>query len=255
MEYAALVGELMKLWWVVPILAVIAIFKSAWFKGVMGEAQVKLAALVRLPKDQYHRLHNVTLATADGTTQIDHVFISRFGIFVVETKNMKGWIFGGQNQKQWTQKIYRQSFRFQNPLRQNYKHVKALEQACEVPEGTIHSVVVFTGASTFKTPMPKNVTAGGRYTTYIRSFTEALLSDDQVKQAVEQIEAARLAPNRQTQRRHVQNLNARDDSVGSPICPRCGNAMVLRKAKRGASAGNQFWGCSAYPRCRQMLDA
>ena len=35
-----------------------------------------------------------------------------------------------------------------------------------------------------------------------------------------------------------------------PQCPRCGEPMVKRTAKRGANAGHDFWGCSAYPRCR-----
>ena len=106
MDYSAIVNEVFKLWWVIPILLFISIFKTPWFKGVLGEALVKLAAKLRLPEDTYHRIHNVTLPTPDGTTQIDHIFVSRFGIFVVETKNMKGWIFGGENQPQWTQKIF-----------------------------------------------------------------------------------------------------------------------------------------------------
>lgn len=51
---------------------------------------------------------------------------SRFGIFAIETKNMQGWIFGSKRQAEWTQKIYKRTFKFQNPLRQNYKHTKAL---------------------------------------------------------------------------------------------------------------------------------
>lgn len=255
MDYGELVSQVSKLYWVVPILVVIALFQSAWFKGVMGEALVNLAARLRLPGDQYRRLRNVTLPTPDGTTQIDHIVVSRFGVFVIETKNMRGWIFGGQNQKQWTQKIFKQSFRFQNPLRQNYKHVKALESALDIPPEAIHSVVVFAGASTFKTPMPDNVAKGGGYITYIKSFTEPVLSEFQVSDVVSQIEAGRLQPNRQTQRHHVRNLKARDDTPNSPTCPRCGGVMVLRQARRGANAGNQFWGCSGYPGCRHVQDA
>ncbi|WP_163009979.1 nuclease-related domain-containing protein, partial [Pseudomonas viridiflava] len=102
----------------------------------------------------------VTLDTADGTTQIDHVFISPFGIFVLETKNMSGWIFGREKQPQWTQKIYRRTYKFQNPLRQNYKHLKALEATLGVSLEHLHSVVSFVGESTFKTAMPANVTQG-----------------------------------------------------------------------------------------------
>jgi len=78
---------------------------------------------------------------------------------------------------------------FQNPLRQNFKHVRAIEAMLDV----IHSVVVFTGDSAFKTPMPPNVTAGGGYVRYIRSFKTPALSEEQVRQAIAAIESGRLA--------------------------------------------------------------
>ena len=71
-----------------------ALFGTASGKGYMGEAKVSVTAWLALPKSTYTPFHDVTLPTPDGTTQIDHIFVSRFGIFVVETKNMGGWIFG-----------------------------------------------------------------------------------------------------------------------------------------------------------------
>jgi len=68
-------------------------------KGVLGEFKVNLATKLFLDKRIYTLLKNVTLPTADGTTQIDHVIVSRYGVFVIETKNMKGWIFGSAQQK------------------------------------------------------------------------------------------------------------------------------------------------------------
>jgi hypothetical protein len=233
MNFSPTMNEVLKLWWIIPILLVIAVVKSPWFKGLLGEALVKFAARLRLPSETYHPIHNVTLPTPDGTTQIDHIFVSRFGIFVLETKNMKGWIFGSENQAQWTQNIFKESFKFQNPLRQNYKHVKALESALDVPLETIHSVVVFAGKSTFKSPI-----------------REPVLSESEVHRVVSQIQSSRLEPSRETHRQHVQLLKARGDPSAERKCPKCGSSMVLRTAKRGAGAGNQFWGCSAYPKCR-----
>lgn len=250
MEYYAILNEVYKLWWIIPFLLVVAIFKTPWLKGILGEAFVTFVAWLRLPKDKYYRFHNVMLPTPDGTTQIDHIFISRFGIFVVETKNMKGWIFGSENQAQWTQRIFRKSFKFQNPLRQNFKHVKVLEAALDVPPESIHSVVVFAGESTFKSPMPANVTAGGGYITYIKSFSDSVLSESQVQRALRQIESSRIAPTRKNNRQHAQNLKMRTDTLAERNCPKCGSSMVLREAKRGANTGNKFWGCSAYPKCR-----
>lgn len=245
-----MINEIFKLWWVIPILLVMQIIKSPWFKGWLGEALVKFAAHFRLPAKTYHRIHNITLPTPDGTTQIDHIFVSRFGIFVVETKNMKGWIFGAENQAQWTQKTVKRSFKFQNPLRQNYKHVKALELALDVPPEAIHSVVVFMGESTFKSPMPPNVTKGVGYIGHIKSFIQPVLSESQVQQAVSQIQSGRLQPTRDTHRKHVQQLQSRSNPAFERKCPKCGSGMVLRTAKRGGRTGKQFWGCSAYPKCR-----
>ena len=250
MDLSPIINAAFKLWWIIAILLVTWGFNASRIKGSFGEALVKLAARLWLPSETYYPIHNVTLPTPDGTTQIDHIFVSRFGIFVVETKNMKGWIFGSESQAQWTQQLFRSSFKFQNPLRQNYKHVKALESALDVPPETIHSVVVFVGDSAFKSAMPPNVTRGLGYVAYIKSFRKQVLSESEIQRVVSQIESGRLEPSRQTHRQHVQMLRERGDPSAERKCPKCGSSMVLRTAKRGSNAGNQFWGCSAYPRCR-----
>jgi predicted RNA-binding Zn-ribbon protein involved in translation (DUF1610 family) len=252
MDYLPVKSILEAVWWLVPIAAAIGILKSRWFKGLVGEALVKLAGKLWLPTDTYHAFHNVTLAVPDGATQIDHIFVSVFGVFVVETKNMKGWIFGSEKQSQWTQKVYKQSYKFQNPLRQNYKHVKALESALDVPVESIRSVVVFAGNSKFKTPMPANVTQAGGYVRYIKSFRDSVLTAPEVQRAVTQIQEGRLQPSRQKHRQHVQQLKTRFDPSTKMKCPKCGSSMVLRTAKKGANAGSQFWGCSAYPKCKTV---
>lgn len=251
----AIVSALGTMWWLIPLALVLALVKTPRFKGMVGESLVKLAARIRLPADVYHPAHNLMLRTPDGTTQIDHVFVSRFGIFVVETKHMKGWIFGGEKQPKWTQKIYRKTVSFQNPLWQNYKHVKALEAMLDVPAEVIHSIVAFTGESTFKTPMPANVTHGGGYVRYIRTFKTPVLSDAQVREAIAAIEFGRLAPTRATHREHVAHLKARSDPNAARQCPQCGGEMVLRTVKRGANVGKRFWGCSTFPACRARQDA
>ena len=63
-------------------------------KGYIGELLLGLQTRLTLDRATYLRMHNVTLSIRDGTTQIDHVILSMFGIFVLETKDMWGWIFG-----------------------------------------------------------------------------------------------------------------------------------------------------------------
>ncbi len=241
-----------KVWWLAPVALVFALLGTSRFKGWFGEHMVRLSARLMLPRKIYHPFHNVTLATPDGTTQIDHIFVSRYGVFVVETKNMKGWIFGREMDRQWTQKIGRDTYKFQNPLRQNYKHIAALKTLLGIPPDTIHSVIVFVGNSTFKTNMPAKVTHTGGYVRYIRSFKQPVFSETQVENILAQIKSGRFEPSGATQKAHVRRLKARANPNAVRRCPKCGNLMVQRTAKRGTRAGEKFWGCSSYPKCKAV---
>ena len=236
--------------WLLPALFVITLLKTRWAKGHIGELLVRVFAHWKLDRNVYRRLHNVTLNTLDGTTQIDHVFLSRYGVFVLETKNMTGWIFGSEKQAQWTQNIYKRTFKFQNPLRQNYKHLKALEATLAIDPAHLHSVITFVGGSTFKTAMPPNVTKGIGFVRYIRSFREPVFSEAQVDAFTEALQTGRRAPTLATHREHVQNLQRRSDPTAERICPKCGSSLLVREAKSGANIGSKFWGCSTYPKCR-----
>ena len=242
------------LWYLIPIVIIASIIQSPWFKGVLGEFWVNLGARLFLKKDIYHLIKNVTLPTPDGSTQIDHVIVSRYGVFVIETKNMKGWIFGGVKQKLWTQQIYKRKERFQNPLHQNYKHVKTLQELLDLSDEQVHSVVVFIGDCTFKTAMPENVTEGGEYISYIKSKKEIVFSEEDAQSIVEAIESGRLKPGFRTNREHVRHLKSREAARTNEItCPRCGSKMKLRTAKKGDNAGKGFWGCSTFPKCRTTI--
>ncbi|WP_342632549.1 nuclease-related domain-containing protein [Marinobacter alkaliphilus] len=198
---------LSEFWYLIPLLIILGLIRTPWFKGKTGEFLVNASARLLLDKSRYHLVKNVTLPTTDdGTTQIDHVLVSEFGVFVVETKNMKGWIFGNPHQRFWTQKIYRSNYKFQNPLHQNYKHVKTLQALLGFDDHQMHSVVVFVGDSTFKTPMPDQVTRGLGYVSYIKSKQEAVLSPDQVKEALEKVASGRLKESFATDRAHVRHV-------------------------------------------------
>jgi restriction system protein len=75
-------------WWMIPLFFLIAFLKSPFMKGVFGEFLVNVAASSFLDKKVYALFKNVTLPTEDGSTQIDHIIVSRYGIFVVETKSL-----------------------------------------------------------------------------------------------------------------------------------------------------------------------
>jgi restriction system protein len=229
--------------------AIIAIFRLPVVKGWFGEAQGALAKHLLLDKEIYTTLNNVTIPTANGTTQIDHIVVSRHGIFVIETKNMKGWIFGDEKSAQWTQNVFGRRYPFQNPLHQNYRHIHALAEFLQLPDDRFHSVVMFWGNAELKTPLPDNVLTRG-YTSYLKRKQAVLFSDDEVKAIVEAVQSGMLPKTLATHREHVASLKARHESTTT--CPRCGNALALRTTKSGANAGKQFYGCSTFPACRYM---
>ncbi len=246
----------------------------AMFKGFVGEAFGSIAHKIMLDRSIYHELNNVTIPTPDGTTQIDHVLVSRFGIFVIEAKNMSGWIFGNEKSAEWTQSFPGGKFRFQNPLRQNYRHTKCLSDFLGVEHDKLHSIVMFWGESTFKTAMPENVLDSG-YSSYIKSKSVVLFTDYEVAEIVEAIQTGKLPRTWATRKQHITSLNERHakpapqpikvaqpkpviqpslDSA-NPACPLCSSPMVKRSAKRGANVGNEFWGCSSYPKCKGVVNA
>jgi len=262
LDFSVILAPLLQLWWILLIVVIIAFFKSPTGKGIVGEGLLNIVINIALDKKKYQLLKNVTLRTDDGTTQIDHIIVSQYGIFVIETKNYKGWIFGSEHSKTWTQSIYGKKNTFQNPLRQNYKHVKILQKLLSLDANKIFSVVVFVGEATFKTDMPNNVVYPLGLLKFIKSHHKVLFTPREMWRAVEEIEDAQLAKSFRTNREHVENLkskrsnsssrtkNTRFKSVDSLICPRCGNDLILRTAKRGKNAGNQFYGCKSYPRCK-----
>ena len=87
-DFSVIVTMLASVWWLFGIIILLLIIRTPWFKGVVGEWIVNFWAKLDLPANKYIRFYNVTLNTPEGTTQIDHVFVSRYGIFCVETKNI-----------------------------------------------------------------------------------------------------------------------------------------------------------------------
>jgi hypothetical protein len=98
-----------------------------------GEALVSRVLAPEFRPPDYHLMNHVTIQMDDGTTQVDHILISRFGVFVIEAKDYKGWIFANPTHETWTQVLFRLRFKFQNPIFQNKRHVRAVPS--RIPEG------------------------------------------------------------------------------------------------------------------------
>jgi hypothetical protein len=176
-----------------------------------GEFLLSRAALTYFHPPDYHLMNHVTLPMKDGTTQIDHILVSRFGVFVIETKDYQGWIFGNPKHANWTQVLFRAKFRFQNPIVQNLRHVSAVQDLLDfLPPGSIKSAVVFTGDAEFRTPVPQGVFSSlFDFIAYLREQTVEVMSVNRVQFCVGRIETARLAISGKTDVEHVESIARR----------------------------------------------
>ena len=180
-------------------------------RGREGEHLVS-SVLENLSNGDYEICEDLLLPTGQGdsTTQIDHAVFSRFGVFVIEVKNYSGWIFGDAKSRRWTRIHFRRKHSFQNPLHQNFQHIKALQKITSLPGGVFHNIVVFTGDAEFKTPTPSGViTHPGDLKRLIPTHQSPLLSELQVQNAI----AAVLAKTRQSdpaaKDEHIRRLQAK----------------------------------------------
>ena len=179
---------------------------SEWYKGNSGEEIVSVTTSQSLDKKIYHLLNDVTISARGGTTQIDHILVSRFGVFVIETKHMQGWIYGSPYRKQWTQVIYKNKIQIPNPIHQNYGHVKSLQSLLNLSDDQLFSVIVFTGESVIKTEMPECVVNTEGYIQFVKTKTKEFFSETEVNSLINKIESHRYKKSRMNNAMHVANV-------------------------------------------------
>jgi len=220
-------------------------FLRPMIKGWVGEVKTQLSQRIFLDSKDYHRFDNFIIKDESDSTQIDHIIVSKYGIFVIETKEMDGWIFGNERSASWTQTFYNNKRQFQNPLRQNYKHTMSLSKYLDISHDKTRSLVIFWGGSKFKTKMPENVIRGGFEggANYIKGFSEVVFTDDEVINICNKLKSGKAAMSILSGWQHKQSLKRRLES--DLICPKCGKKLLERSGAKGA-----FIGCEGFPKCR-----
>ncbi|HAX74218.1 MAG TPA: NERD nuclease [Firmicutes bacterium] len=125
--------------------------KTRWDRGISGEflTYVKLENL----KGEHKLFTNLYLPKADGkTTEIDLVMLDETGIYVFESKNYRGWIFGNEDYRNWSQTFKNgKKYKFYNPIWQNKGHINALKAVLgRDDDGLYKSYIVFSERCTLK---------------------------------------------------------------------------------------------------------
>ena len=221
-------------------------------KGEIGEKRVA-HILQRLPKEEYRVINNLLLQTSSGgTTQIDHVVISEYGIFVIETKFYKGWIYGGENSEYWTQNIFGHKYSLRNPIHQNEGHIRVLKHLLkDIGDIPFISIVAFSRQCRLGVNASSPVIYWNQIPLIIDRFRDKRLSHAQITGIHNRlIESNR--DSKDERQIHIHNVRTneqqRNTAVASGKCPRCGGTLILRHGPYGT-----FYGCSNYPRCRYIL--
>ena len=217
-----------------------------FLKGWFGEKKTSFNMWLSLDTNIYRRYHNIIIPSRNGTTQIDHLLVSQYGLFIVETKNKKGWIFGSLDQPKWTQSIYGNNYVFQNPLRQTFRQKKVLAEYLNVPESYIHTVIFFNGDCKFKTQMPRNVINSG-LGKFIKQSKNSIIDQRSLNDVINRLDLHE-THSELSKKDHIKSVHKRRSS--NTICPKCGANLVERMARNGPNAGSKFLGCESYPKCR-----
>ncbi len=241
---------------VIPIVALIGFFCLLYLwkksKGKRGEKRMA-AFLSFLPKKEYRIINDLLLQSGGHSTQIDHVVVSVYGVFVIETKYYQGWIYGGENSEFWTQNIYGTKNQLRNPLWQNQGHIKAIMRLIDEPGMIpIYNIVAFSSQATLKIDRSLPVLYWRQVVRYIKSYKEPVMSQAYAEEIYKTLLAANVT-DKAARKAHVksvkQNVKRRNTAVSNGKCPRCGGNLVLRDGKYG-----KFYGCSNYPNCSYTLN-
>ncbi len=108
---------------------------------------------------EYLIFRNLYLPYRGRTSELDILFLHERGIYILESKNYSGWIFGRQTDKYWTQCLNKKERnRFYNPILQNQTHIKALSQYLSLPGDSIKSIIVFSERCELKSVPPSSET-------------------------------------------------------------------------------------------------
>lgn len=240
-------GKLLEILIVLFVIGLIVPIIRSKLKGYLGEKEVA-RNLVWLPEQHYRVLNDVMLQTSYGTTQIDHIVVSVYGIFVIETKNYKGLITGTEYADQWTKNMYGKKYSFYNPLKQNYGHVKALMGVLGMSENRFIPIVAFSSNCTMHVQTTKPIVYIKQIRSVIQSYQYPMFREDELEQIIFRI-ADFCNTSREARKQHIEQIHTKvynqKSDIAKGICPKCGGLLVQRKGRYG-----YFIGCSNYPNCR-----
>ena len=199
-------------------------------------------ALKDLPKSKYKIINNLLLSINGKTHQIDHVIISPYGIFSIETKQYNGYITGSKYDKKWVRHSGKKKYYYTNPIRQNYGHCKALTELLDIDEFKVHNIVCIPSKARLKIKHDGELVRYDTIVEKIRSYNKVIIDN---YDEIYDILIKNNIKNKKAKKEHIKNIkrNIIENEVNK--CPLCGGLLIEREGKYGS-----FIGCSNYPKCK-----
>ena len=221
--------------------------------GKDGESDVSL--ILRSLPQEYLVINDVIIPdqitdpNKKYTTQIDHVIVSPFGVFVIETKNYSGWIFGDEKSIKWKQTFKTTEAHYlYNPIKQNWGHTYALAERLNLNIRVFKPIVVFSNDCELHISSTTPVVYMSQLKGVILEFTREIIPRKEVPLIYDRLYNLDLN-GEEIEERHIHSIGERfidrETTIQNGICPHCGGHLVLRNGKYG-----QFYGCSNYPQCK-----
>ena len=228
--------------------------------GDYGEKRVS-SFLEDLDCKDYRVYNDILIRNGKYTTQVDHIIISRYGIFVLETKNIHGKVYGNGHAEFWKQYLpdigYKrcgstQEHQLRNPIWQNEGHIKTLLRLVFGDGAPVYGIVVFPNDADLMITADKPVLHMREVVPFIKQYCNIVITSDQMNFYRRRLFEV-ISTSESDRKVHLENVyrnkERRDSAVAHGKCPKCGGNLILRKGKYG-----DFYGCSNYPRCKYTLN-
>lgn len=225
-----------------PII-ILGILSALFYKKIVGKAgeyHVK-KELKKLPKEKYLILNDIMVQGSNNTHQIDHVVVSEYGIFVIETKQWNGYITGNEYDKKWKQN---NKYYINNPIHQNYGHIKALENLLHLDNNKFIPIICIPSTAKLKVKSNSYVLRLYELNKTILSYKGKIL--DNYNEVYKIIKNSNILEKKKRNEhiKYAKEIKNSKEINNKNTCPKCGGTLVKRNGKYG-----EFIGCSNYPKC------
>lgn len=194
-------------------------------------------------------LFNLYIPKKNGTTELDVVMIAHSGIFVIESKNFNGWIFGNESNKQWTQTLKgrggtSEKYHFYNPILQNREHIKHLRNILKsnFSEYPIYSIIAFSDRCQFMDVTTNTSTANIMHRCEVPSYVQKVilnckdkvLSTEDIKKIFEVLYPYSQTTHAEKEAHIATVLNAKNTSSAVVSAPIVISPVVIAEEKTQA---------------------